>query len=124
MLTDVLHISMPTFLIFKNGKVIDTIRGANPSALRTAVTRAASSANAGPTASGAAFQNKGYRLGADGTATTNAAGAGWTLPTGDAGGLADSMVRFFGLYFSTLFSFDAYAAAQASPFSINNAGRR
>ena len=115
---------MPTFLIFKNGKVTETIRGANPSALRTAVSRAAGGASGGATPSGAAFQNKGYRLGAEGSATANTAGAGWSLPTDGAGGLADSMVRFFGLYFSTLFSFDAYATAQASPFSINNAARR
>lgn len=31
---------MPTFLVFKEGKVIETIRGANPPALKAAVEKA------------------------------------------------------------------------------------
>jgi thioredoxin 1 len=32
--------AMPTFLVFKEGKVVETIRGANPPALRAAVAKA------------------------------------------------------------------------------------
>jgi hypothetical protein len=110
---------MPTFLVFKNGSVIDTIKGANPSALRTAVSTAAREAATGPAKSSASFSSKGYTLG------------GGSTPSGPAGGVAalgtgvaDQMVRFFGLYLTTLFSFDAYTAAEASPFAVRNAGRR
>jgi thioredoxin 1 len=118
--------SMPTFLVFKNGKVVDTIRGANPSALRSAVSRAAADAGKGAASSGEHFQSQGYKLGAQGSsrAGARAGGAGWSLPSGGVGGLADSMVRFGGLYLTTLFSFDAYAAAQSSPFSVRNAAGR
>jgi thioredoxin 1 len=34
--------AMPTFLVFKEGKVVETIRGANPPALKAAVTKARS----------------------------------------------------------------------------------
>lgn len=33
--------AMPTFLLFKDGKVIDTIKGANPPALKKAIEKAA-----------------------------------------------------------------------------------
>ena len=33
----------------------------------------------------------------------------------------DGVVRFFGLYFTTLFSLDTVGAARNSPFSVNNA---
>lgn len=35
-------------------------------------------------------------------------------------GFADTVVRFFALYFTSLFTFDAYAAAEASPFNVRN----
>ncbi|KAF2395791.1 thioredoxin-domain-containing protein [Trichodelitschia bisporula] len=105
--------AMPTFLVFRNGKVADTIRGANPSALRAAVAKASSSKGA----PAPAFASGGRKLG-------DASGAG-SAPVPGAGGAgagADAMVRFFGLYLTTLFSFDAYAAAEASPFRVG--GRR
>jgi hypothetical protein len=47
--------SMPTFLILKGTHVKETIRGANPTALRTAVLAAAADAAKGPAASAGAF---------------------------------------------------------------------
>jgi thioredoxin 1 len=112
---------MPTFLVFKNSTVQDTIRGANPSALRSAVSRAAADAGKGSARPGASFQSKGYTLGTNSTPSRPVnAGVNWFSGAG-AGGAnswADSAVRFFGLYFTTLFSFDAYAAAEQSPFKV------
>jgi thioredoxin 1 len=116
--------SMPTFLIFKKGAVSETIRGANPSALRTAVSRASS--DSGKAAASAVFTSKGYTLGtASAPGRTVGGGEGSFLGgLGQGGtGLADSMVRFMGLYLTTLFSFDAYAAAEASPFKVGAARR-
>ena len=124
---------MPTFLVFKNSSVSDTIRGANPAALRAAVSKAASDAGKGTASSGANFSNKGYTLGTDskpGQTTGAGAGVGSWFSTAGAGAgslgtsWADSAVRFFGLYLTTLFSFDAYAAADASPFKVGTAQRR
>jgi hypothetical protein len=109
---------MPTFLVFTNGKVTDTIKGANPSAIRTAVSNASRAAASGPAKSSATFSSTGYTLGGGSTPSRPAAN-GAALGSG----LADQMVRFFGLYLTTLFSFDAVAAAEASPFAVN-AGRR
>jgi thioredoxin 1 len=113
----VLWDSMPTVLVFKSGQVTETIRGANAGALRTAVSKAAADSGgaSGSSAGGAAFGSKGYRLGNEGD-------KGGRTVAGSAGGLgevADSMVRFMGLYLTTLFSFDAYAAAEASPLRVN-----
>lgn len=113
--------SMPTFLIFKNGDVSETIRGANPSSLRNAVAKAASGS---ATATGPVFQSKGYTLGTAATPGRAVGGGngGFLGGLGQGGtGLADDMVRFFGLYLTTLFSFDAYAAANSSPFKIGAA---
>ena len=116
--------SMPTFLIFKRASVSDRIAGANPSALRTAVSRAAADAGKGPASLGAHFQSAGYTLGTN-SAPGRPVNAGVSGLVGSLGtGWADSMVRFFGLYLTTLFSFDAYAAADASPFKVARAGRR
>jgi thioredoxin 1 len=38
--------AMPTFLVFKNGQVVETIRGANPSALRQAAEKMSTQARA------------------------------------------------------------------------------
>ena len=115
---------MPTFLIFKNGSVIDTIRGANPSALRSAVLKAASDATKGPTKSSAAFGSKGYVLGSAGSpaATARSSGAAWSQGFGSFGGsgLMDTVVRFMALYVTSLISFDGYHAAEQSPFNVKN----
>ncbi|OCL04656.1 thioredoxin-domain-containing protein [Glonium stellatum] len=116
--------AMPTFLIFKNGSVIDTIRGANPSGLRSAVLKASSDATKGPAKSSAAFGSKGHVLGsAEGPATSaRNSGAAWSQSFGGFGGsgLTDTVVRFVALYVTSLLSFDGYHAAEESPFNVRN----
>lgn len=116
---------MPTFLVIKSGLVVETIRGANPSALTAAVRKAVNDAANGPAARGAAFQSKGYTLGSS-TAPSRPVGsggfAGVQSMLNGTGGLGDVIVRFFALYFVSLLSFDSYKAAEESPFSVR--GRR
>lgn len=108
---------MPTFLVFKSSKVTETLRGANPSALRTAVMKCVADSGPGGASSGnSAFGSKGYRLGAEGDKTAQRVGGG--VGGGMSMGGADVLVRFVGLYFTTLFSMDAYAAAEGSPLSV------
>ncbi|OCK76052.1 thioredoxin [Lepidopterella palustris CBS 459.81] len=113
--------AMPTFLIFKNGSLTDTIRGANPPALTAAVRKAAADAAKGPAKSPAVFQSKGYTLGTAGS-TAKPATPSWNeRMAGFSGqGIVDTVVRFASLYVVTLFSFDGYAAAEQSPFSVRN----
>lgn len=112
---------MPTFLVFKSGTVSQTIRGANPSALRSAVAAASSDVGRGSASNGTHFQSKGHRLGDPGAAASRTGGS--AFPAISLGGFTNTLVRFTGLYVTTLFSFDAYAAAEASPFNVKN-GRR
>jgi len=118
---------MPTFLVLKNGTVVETIRGANPSALRSAVSRASSDTGKSAGGSSGAFSSTGYKLGSgpgdsrpvrNGPSFMGGLGAG-----AGAGGFADTAVRFMGLYLTTLFSFDAYSAAEASPFKVSGQRR-
>ncbi|KAF2753144.1 thioredoxin-domain-containing protein [Pseudovirgaria hyperparasitica] len=123
--------AMPTFLILKRSSVIETIRGANPSALRNAVMSASSDSAKGPAQSSTSFQSKGHTLGGAGAGTSRSqtGSSGWSfgarMPgTGGAGrtlggggnGYIDVVVRFFGLYFTSLLSLDSYTAASESPF--------
>ncbi|KAI2634793.1 thioredoxin-domain-containing protein [Hypomontagnella submonticulosa] len=115
--------AMPTFLIFKNGSVIETIQGANPPALTSAVEKAVKLANV--TAPGASFQSPGRTLGAGSSSSgTPARRSGQTL-----GGrpwkfspfhFFNAILTFFGLYFTSLFSFDPYKSAEQSTFNVNN----
>ncbi|KAI0203405.1 mitochondrial small ribosomal subunit Rsm22-domain-containing protein [Astrocystis sublimbata] len=118
--------AMPTFLVFKNGSVADTIRGANPPALTAAVEKAVKSA--GVTAPGASFAMPGRTLGGSG-------GSGNTAPGRRAGGntlgggrswssfslfhFFNALLTFFGLYFVSLLSFDPYKAAERSDFNLH-----
>jgi thioredoxin 1 len=103
---------MPTFLIFRSGSVIETIQGADPRKLTSAIENAVKLAGA-PAPS---YSTPGRTLG--GTAPR---GRGQSLSRGpfDFKGLLDAVVAFLGLYLYSLFSFDAYAAAEASPFNVN-----
>jgi thioredoxin 1 len=114
---------MPTFLVIKGGAVSDTIRGANASALRSAVSSAVSESSRGAAASGPVFESKGYRLGNANEPAKPVGGRGSLPVIGNVGGAADGAMRFAALYFTTLFSFDAYAAAEASPFSVKDKRR-
>ena len=118
---------MPTFLVLKGSSVVDTIKGANPSALTAAVRKAVSDSANGPAARGTHFQSKGYTLGSAST-PSRPVGAGNGLLGGlqgmmnGTGGFGDMLVRFVALYFVSLLSFDGYRAAEESAFAVR--GRR
>ncbi len=96
-------------MIFKNGTVINTIRGADQRGLTTAVEAAVKlSGTAAP-----AYSSAGRTLG--GTPTQ---GTSLSRPY-NFKGLIDTLITFFGLYFISLFSLDAYGAAESSPFNIH-----
>jgi len=103
--------AMPTFLILRNGAVIDTIRGANPPALSAAVEKAVKLAGPG-VAAGPSFSSAGHRLGG---APVGPAPGGRSLGRSmnwNLGGLIGAIISFIGLYLATLFSFDPYKAAE------------
>ncbi|KAF2503015.1 thioredoxin-domain-containing protein, partial [Lophium mytilinum] len=113
--------AMPTFLIFKSGSVVDTIRGANPPALTAAVRKAAADAAKGPGKTAAVFQSKGYTLGgADAPSRPVAQSWGQSLGGFGGPGVMDMLVRFVALYLTSLASFDGYKAAEESPFNVRN----
>lgn len=122
---------MPTFLVLKGTKTIETVRGANPAALRSAILSAAADAARGPAKQSASFSGKGQTLGAEGGSSRAATSSMPSLPNVNVGqlltapaafaqgrGLPQLIVRFLGLYFSTLFSFDPMRSAEESPFSV------
>lgn len=121
---------MPTFLILRGTHVKETIRGANPTALRTAVLAAAADAAKGPGAtSGAFFSGKGQTLGSGSTpsATRHSGpnlGGAVSSPAAFAqgSGLPQTVTRFLGLYFTTLFSTVPSEAAENSPFKVQKSG--
>jgi thioredoxin 1 len=102
--------SMPTFMIFKNGSVINTIRGADPRGLTTAIEAAVKLSGA----AAPAYSSVGRTLGG-----TPARGTSLSRPF-NFQGLVDNIIAFLGLYFISLFALDGYAAAENSPFNIHN----
>lgn len=120
---------MPTFLILRGSTVIETIRGANASALRSAIlSAAASAAKASAKSSGASFSGKGQTLG---SSDSPAGGRTVQAPSIDFGALAASpaafsqgrglpstVVRFLGLYVTSLLSLEPSRAAEESPFAV------
>ena len=97
--------AMPTFLVLRNGSVIDTIQGANPPALTAAVDKAVKLAGV---RGGATFSGSGNRLGGAGVGRPVGGGGGrpgvlagvrWDLK-----GFVEAVIGFFGLYLWTLFS--------------------
>jgi hypothetical protein len=122
---------MPTFLVLKGSKVVETVRGANPSALRSAILSAAADAAKGPVKQSAVFSSKGQTLGGAGTTSRPAPAAAslvpninfsqlWSAPGSFAQGrgVVATVVRFLGLYISTLLSFDPNRTAEESPFAV------
>ncbi|KAH6628249.1 thioredoxin-like protein [Chaetomium tenue] len=110
--------AMPTFVILRNGAVIDTIQGANPPALTAAVEKAVKLAGVGGGAAGggAMFAGSGQRLGGSGVGRQSVVRpARWDLK-----GFVEGLVAFFGLYFWSLISLDPYKAAENSPFNKRN----
>lgn len=121
--------AMPTFKIFHRGAVVDTIQGANPPALTSAIDKAVKLAGPGSTAGGF-FSGAGHKLGgAPISSMKSSASRGKTLerPTASGNswnispmGLFHTLFRFFALYFISLFSLDPYKAAENSSFNVNN----
>lgn len=97
-------------MIFRNGSIINTIRGADVRGLTTAIESAVKLA--GPSAP--AYGSAGRTLG--GTAPRG--GQSLNRPY-DFKGLFDTIISFLGLYLYSLFSLDAYTAAEQSPFNVN-----
>ncbi|KAK1758695.1 putative 37s ribosomal protein rsm22 protein [Echria macrotheca] len=96
--------AMPTFLILHNGSVIQTVQGANPPALTSAVEAAVKLAGSG---GGATFSSPGHRLGGSGPAPRAAGGNSVSRPLNfNLNGLIGAIITFFGLYFTSLFSLD------------------
>jgi thioredoxin 1 len=105
---------MPTFMIFRSGSVIKTIRGANVSELTSAIESAVKFA--GPAKP--AYSSAGRTLGG-----SNPRGTGLSRPYSYTWKqYFDVIVAFLGLYVVSLFSLDAYKAAENSPFNINREG--
>ncbi|KAI1433246.1 thioredoxin-like protein [Xylaria sp. CBS 124048] len=116
--------SMPTFLIFKRGSVINTIRGANAQALTAAVEQAIKMVDFAP---GASFAAPGRTLGGIGsgsgaaparTSSGNALGGRSLWTSLSPFHLLTSLLTFFGLYFVSLLSFDPYKSAERSDFNV------
>lgn len=101
---------MPTFLIFRSGSVIETIQGANPPQLTSAVEKAAKFAGAGAAPT---YSTAGRTLG-----SSSSAGTSVSRPF-NFQKLIDAVLGFLALYFTSLFSVDAYTAAENSPFNIH-----
>ena len=96
---------MPTFLIFRSGSVIETIQGADPRKLTTAIENAVKLA--GPAKP--VYSSVGHTLGGK---------PGSSKPI-NFKGFMDAVIAFLGLYLWSLFSLDAYGAAEGSPFNVN-----
>jgi thioredoxin 1 len=111
---------MPTFLIFRNGREIERIRGADSRGLTSAVQKAVKGASP---ASGASFASGGRKLGDSASASKYISGgnilSSLPLPA-QATHILSSVASFLGLYLITLFSFDAMGAAESSRFNVNN----
>jgi len=91
-------ISMPTFLIFRSGTIIKTIRGADPRALESAIKEAVKlAAAAKPT-----YSSAGYTLGGGPSTQQHPSVARpWSW---DFTRLWEALISFIGLYFISLFS--------------------
>jgi thioredoxin 1 len=100
---------MPTFLIFRSGSVIETIQGADPRKLTSAIENAVKFAGAAKPV----YSSVGRTLGGP-----PARGQSLARPL-DIKGFMDTVIAFIGLYLYSLFSLDAYTAAENSPFNVS-----
>lgn len=90
--------AMPTFKIFHGGNCVETIKGANPSALSAAISKAVQLANSpGSGKPGDVFKTPGRTLGSDTAAP--AQGTGFDIKK-----LLNILIMFVGLYLVSLFS--------------------
>ncbi|KAG4029813.1 hypothetical protein MFRU_014g01120 [Monilinia fructicola] len=100
--------AMPTFLIFRSGSVIETIQGADARKLTTAIENAVKLSGAAKPS----YSSVGRTLG--GSSTSSSVARNFSFDR-----LLHDIIAFFGLYLYSLFSFDAYTAAENSPFNIH-----
>ncbi|POS86264.1 hypothetical protein EPUL_001224 [Erysiphe pulchra] len=100
--------ALPSFIIFRSGSILNTIRGADQSSLRSAIESVVRLA--GP--EGPIYSSEGRTLG-----STNSQRTQLSKPF-DFKQFINTIVSFFVLYFTTLFSLDAYSAGENSPFNI------
>jgi thioredoxin 1 len=89
--------AMPTFIIFHCGKAINTVKGANPPALASAISDALKLKGQGTP--GEYFRQPGRTLGGDGQASTTA-GVGMA----DFRSIINGVIMFLGLYLVSLIS--------------------
>ncbi|KAL2065573.1 hypothetical protein VTL71DRAFT_3243 [Oculimacula yallundae] len=106
--------AMPTFMIFKSGSTINTIRGADVNGLTNAIEAAVKMAGA----AAPSYSTAGRTLGGSSGPPRASLSRGFNIK-----GIVDAIIGFFGLYFISLFSFDAYVAAENSPFNIHKSGQ-
>ncbi|KAL5611505.1 hypothetical protein BROUX41_000901 [Berkeleyomyces rouxiae] len=96
--------AMPTFKLFHRGKVLDTVQGANPSALAAAITSALLLKDKG--SPGEIFSTPGQRLGGVGVDDGKHAGARTVAGSRLGGlspiGLLKNMIMMIGLYLVSL----------------------
>ncbi|CUS08812.1 unnamed protein product [Tuber aestivum] len=124
--------AMPTFVVLQRGSEVDRIMGADRGALTATVEKWAGAAGG----AGGGF-GKGYKLGNDPALVVPPPGGGGgpsavgeavkyvldgrvidSLPIGAwARGMLRTVIVFLGLYFTSLFSFDAIPAAENSMFA-------
>lgn len=112
-------------MIFRNGEVINTIKGADPRGLTSAVADAAGSAQA---KAPAYLNTPGRTLGSSPAAFASgasASGAPAKAPRQPApwsiGGFINAILTFLGLYFVSLFALDPRKAAEESMFNVHSA---
>ncbi|KAK3330652.1 thioredoxin-like protein [Apodospora peruviana] len=111
--------AMPTFLILRNGSVIDTIQGASPPALSAAVEKAVKLAGVGPSG-GQVFGTPGQRLGGSRVTGPTAGSAMARRMNWDLNNFINMIISFLGLYFVSLFSLDPYKSAEDSRYNKKN----
>ncbi|RBQ73627.1 hypothetical protein VDGD_02812 [Verticillium dahliae] len=119
--------AMPTFIIFHAGKPIETIRGANPPALATAVANAMKLPDK-TKAGGASFGTPGRTLGGQGVGVGAgaAAGSGGLPPSRpynsgfDVVSILRHLFTIAALYVVTLVAIDPLQAAEKSSFNLVN----
>ncbi|KYK60931.1 thioredoxin [Drechmeria coniospora] len=111
--------AMPTFKIFHKGNCVDTIKGANPSALSEAVSKAVKLAGAAGGGSAEGFKSAGRTLGDGKAPSARKAKAGAGFEWMSFTSLLNMLINFVGLYLVSLFSTDGRKAAEDSYFNVN-----
>ena len=120
---------MPTFIVLKGEDTINSLRGADPSALRRMITDAAALAEKSVSPS---FSSSGRVLGNSDDAAAGKKGSAsaatvsrapaakgariFPMHIRDGDSWYTMIIRFFMLYLTTLFTLDPVAAAGASPY--------